>query len=898
MPVDVDLEVGRLAVARGWVTDRQVEVCLHVAKTSTPPLNLMQVLLSKGLATETQVRDLAQTVGATQDTGMVARVGLTPGSSFGRYAILAEVGRGGMGAVYKAMDPVLNRVVALKILSDRYIATEEDVRRFERESKLASKVRHPHLVRVYEAGVHDGVPFFTMEFVEGRTLDDILLEELTSVFRAGKGPRLSRDAKLRVMIRVAEAVHVAHRAGIIHRDLKPANIVIDAADEPHVTDFGLAKEVASVSFLTSTGTAMGTPYYMPPEQARGDVRSLDPRTDIYAMGAVLYHSLTLKLPFMDETGAAVLRKVIDDEPEPPRRIDPTIDRSLERVIFKAMAKEKERRYATAADFARDLERCLAGEPVSAKGPTPVATVKKWVRRRPAWAAAAGASIAVLWIVSIVLFFRPGRLTLRTDPAGAEVWIDGAKLDAVTPIENHRLPRGRHDVKLVRTGYRAHAFRVDLGGGGQEVRQERLEAQTGRISLATNPAGAEVRLEGPQRLVLKTPVDLLALPDGDYRAEFFRPAFQLASATVTVRDRTDARKSVELREAVRWRAEPSREGIHPELATGDLDGDGRLDVVGGSKDGKVFALSGRDGHVMWAHDSRTPAQTRPVIGDADGDGLPDVLLGTGTTGFLCLRGKDGASRYFARTGQRTFVADGLRDLTGDGIADPVTVAWDGVLTVWAGRSLLSLKPDVLWTLPLKSRPVGAPAWVAGLVVVVTEPGRVFFVNVEEKSVRHIDVSPAPRAWASAGGKLAVVDKNEVALWPVTGGAPLWRKKIGATPVAVAIGQVVAVSTEEGHLVALDLADGLERWRFRAEQEIAGRAAWADLDGDGLPETIATSQDRRIYVLDSRGAVRWFAPSGDALSGPPLVADLGGDGLPEIIAGSADGRVIAVSMKTRE
>src|SRR5262245_50089636 len=135
MPVHVDREVGRLAVARGWVTDRQVEVCLRVAKTATPPLNLMQVLLSKGLATESQVRDLAQTVGATQDTGLVARVGLTPGSSFGRYAILAEVGRGGMGAVYKAMDPVLNRVVAVKILSDRYIATEDDVRRFERESK-------------------------------------------------------------------------------------------------------------------------------------------------------------------------------------------------------------------------------------------------------------------------------------------------------------------------------------------------------------------------------------------------------------------------------------------------------------------------------------------------------------------------------------------------------------------------------------------------------------------------------------------------------------------------------------------------------------------------------------------------------------------------------------------
>ena len=899
MPVDVDREVGRLAVARGWITDRQVEVCLHVAKSSTPPMNLMQVLLSKGLATETQVRDLAQSVGATEDSSIVARTGLAPGSAFGRYAILAEVGRGGMGAVYKAMDPVLNRVVALKILSDRFIATEEDVRRFQRESKLASRLRHPHLVRVYEAGVFDNVPYFTMEFVEGRTLDDILLEELTSVFRAGQKPRLTRESKVRIMIKVAEAVHVAHRLEIIHRDLKPANIVIDAADEPHVTDFGLAKEVKSVSFLTSTGTAMGTPYYMPPEQAKGDLRGLDPRTDVYAMGAVLYHALTLKLPFMEETGAAVLRRVIEDDPEPPRRIDPTIERGFERVIFKAMAKQKADRYPTAADFARDLERCLAGEEVSARGPTPAATVKKWVRRRPAWAAAIGASLAVLWIVSIVMFFRPGRLTLRTDPPGAEVWIDGTKLDAATPIESHRLARGRHDVKLVRTGYRTQTFQIDLGGGGQEVRQERLEAQTGRITLTSNPTAAEVRLEGPQRLTLKTPVELLALPDGSYRAEFFRPAFQLTTATVNVRDRTDAKKSVDLRDAVRWRIDTSREGVHPEFAVADLDGDGRLDIVGGSKDGKVFALSGKDGHVLWSHDSRSPSQTRPVIGDGDGDGKPDVFLGTGTTGFLCLRGKDGAARYYVRTGQRTFMVDALKDFTGDRCTDPVTVSWDGTFTWWSGRSLLELKPAAVTTLSLEGRPVGPPQSIPGGVLVVTENGRVWNVNVGGKSHSKFDAGPAPRAWAvdADGRSLVLADKTEVAMWSVSDKSCTWRRKIGATPVAVSIGPVVAVSTEEGHVVALDLADGSERWRFRADQEIAGRAVWADLDGDGILETIATSQDRRIYVLDARGGMRWYAPATDALSGTPVVADLNGDGLPEIIAGAADGKVVAVSMSSR-
>jgi outer membrane protein assembly factor BamB len=312
------------------------------------------------------------------------------------------------------------------------------------------------------------------------------------------------------------------------------------------------------------------------------------------------------------------------------------------------------------------------------------------------------------------------------------------------------------------------------------------------------------------------------------------------------------------------------------------------VVVGSKDGKVFALSGKDGHVIWAHDSRSPAQTRPVIADADGDGKPDVLLGIGTTGFLCLRGKDGAARYFVKTGHRTFVLDGS--------ADPVTVSWDGAVTWWSGRSLLSLKPDAKYGLQLGARPVGSPQVLDGTPVVATETGRIWILKEFGKHGRNFDVAMSPRTWWTDGKHVVVADKSDVALWSLSG-EMIWRRKVEGTPVAVAIGPVVAVSTEEGHLAAFDIADGSERWRFRADQAIAGRAAWADLDGDGILETIATSQDRRIYVLDPRGGLKWYAPAGDALSGTPTVIDLNGDGLPEIVAGTADGRVVAVSMASR-
>jgi outer membrane protein assembly factor BamB len=894
MPGDVDREVGRLAVARGWLTDRDVEACLHAAKTATPPMNFMQVLLSKGLATETQVRDLVQSVGGGQEMPSAPRAGLGAGMKFGGFAILAELGRGGMGAVYKAHDPVLGRVVALKILSDRHIATDEDVRRFQRESKLAARLRHPHLVQVHEAGIHDGVPYFTMEYVEGKTLDDLLLHELTSVFRNGEKPRLGREDKIRIMIRVAEAVHVAHRAGIIHRDLKPANIIIDASNEPHVTDFGLAKEVESMTFLTSTGTAMGTPYYMPPEQARGEVRGLDSRTDVYAMGAVLYHALTLKLPFMDETGAMVLRKVIEEDPEPPRRIDPTIDRALERIICTAMAKDRADRYPTAADFARDLERCLTGQRVQARGPSPARQAERWVRRHPSWAASAAVSVILLMVFSIVLFFRPGRLTLRTDPPGAEVWVDGKKLEAPTPIENLALPRGRHEVRLVRTGYRTQVISMDITGGGEQVRQERLEAQTGRLSLASNPATVEVRLSGPQKLVLQTPIDLLALPDGDYRAEFFRPQYQLGKGRVKIQDRTDARHSVELREAVRWRV-TSGDGIHPELAAEDLDGDRMPDIVGGSKDGRIFAISGKDGRSMWSLETRHPAQTRPVIADVDGDGRPEVLVGVGTSGFLCLRGKDGASRYFARTGHRAYVAIVPRD----GIPDVCSAGWDGTLTCYRGKSLLALRPETAWTVPLGARPLGGPMSMGRNLVVVTQAPRVLVVDPEGALLRAWDLKGPARVWTldERAEEVIVGGKDDVAAWSLKTGKPRWSRPIGAAPTAIGLGPLLLISTEEGFLVALDPADGSERWRHRTDQGIPGRAQWADLDGDGRLEVLVGSQDRRVSALDAGGAPRWHYLAGGGVSGSPVAVDLSGDGIPEIIFGADDGAVTAVSMFSR-
>ncbi len=269
-------------------------------------------------------------------------------TSLGRYRLMEELGRGGMGVVYHAFDPQLGREVALKVLLDQGFASAEARERFMREAHVAARLSHPNIIPVFDTGEHEGRVFLAMQFIEGTPLD-----------RARLGPRETvaavRDA--------ARAVQAAHEEGIIHRDLKPANLMIDRGGRAYVTDFGLARRVESGASLTLSGTVVGTPAYMPPEQACG--KAADARSDVYALGATLYEGLAGKPPFSGATPLETLKAVTLDEPVAPRRHNPQISKGLEAVILKAMDKRPEGRYASAGDFADDLDRWLAGEEVRA-----------------------------------------------------------------------------------------------------------------------------------------------------------------------------------------------------------------------------------------------------------------------------------------------------------------------------------------------------------------------------------------------------------------------------------------------------------------------------------------------------------------------------------------------------
>jgi eukaryotic-like serine/threonine-protein kinase len=297
---------------------------------------------------------------------------------FGDYEIIREIARGGMGVVFQARQVSLNRPVALKMILAGQLADDTDVRRFYTEAEAAANLDHPGIVPIHEVGQHDGQHYFSMGYVEGQSLAD----------RLAGGVLPPREAA-ELIRRVAVAVQYAHERGVIHRDLKPANILLDRSGNPRVTDFGLAKKVAGDSGLTGSGQIMGTPSYMPPEQAGGKRGEVGPAADVYSLGATLYALAAGRPPFQAATAMDTVIQVLSDEPAPPRRLNASIPCDLETICLKCLQKEPGKRYARAAALAEDLRRFLAGEPIAARPITGLERAIKWARRRPAIAALLG-----------------------------------------------------------------------------------------------------------------------------------------------------------------------------------------------------------------------------------------------------------------------------------------------------------------------------------------------------------------------------------------------------------------------------------------------------------------------------------------------------------------------------
>jgi eukaryotic-like serine/threonine-protein kinase len=401
--------------------------------------------------------------------GLPAHLDHPPRTQFGDYELLELLARGGMGVVYKARQISLNRTVALKMIQAGVLATPAEVKRFHAEAEAIAQLHHPNIVSVYEIGGNEGQHYFSMDYVAGRTLAEIVRD----------GPLSAARAATYVQT-VAAAVHYAHQHGILHRDLKPANIIIDENDQPRITDFGLAKKLIGTTDygpqtteLTLSGQVLGSPNYLPPEQAEPKRGTVGPPSDVYALGAILYHLVTGRPPFQAESLTTLLRRVIESDPLAPRLLNPNVPPDLETICLKCLEKEAAHRYPTAQAVAEELGRFLNHEPIRARRIGPGGKLWRWCQRRPKLAIVSSALILsfLLGLTGVLWQWRRAgtqraraeaseklaqRNAYAADMTVALRALEDGDLGRVRELLDRHRPVGRSETRDARTG-------VDLRG---------------------------------------------------------------------------------------------------------------------------------------------------------------------------------------------------------------------------------------------------------------------------------------------------------------------------------------------------------------------------------------------------------------------------------------------------
>jgi WD40 repeat protein len=389
----------------------------------------MRCLLSLGLAAGGNSTD---SIAAPVPLGITAAplgAGFSD-SRFGDYELLEEIARGGMGIVYKARQVSLGRNVALKMILAGQFAAKEFVQRFRGEAAAAAILQHPNIVAIHEVGVHENQHFFSMDYVEGRNMAQLVGSRPLPPHRAARYVKL-----------VAGAVHYAHQQGILHRDLKPSNVLIDAAtDQPRVTDFGLARRLDGESSLTLTGQVLGSPNFMPPEQASSSRGKTGRHSDVYGVGGILYFLLTARAPFQAGSIEGLVTQVLNAEPVPPRLLNPVVPHDLETICLKCLEKEPTKRYPTAQALTDELDRFLNHEPIQARPLGKLGKAWRWCRRKPALAIASGLALAALLTIALSAPIVALRIGAAETKARLELWssrLAQARAERVSSVRGGR-----------------------------------------------------------------------------------------------------------------------------------------------------------------------------------------------------------------------------------------------------------------------------------------------------------------------------------------------------------------------------------------------------------------------------------------------------------------------------
>jgi len=767
-------------------------------------------------------------------------------SQFGNYEVLGELARGGVGVIYRARQKGLERVVALKVLQGGTMASQEQVQRFLNEAQAAAKLQHPNIVPIHEFGSNEGQYFFTMDFVEGKSLADMM----------ANGPIPAREA-LEIVRQTAEALHYAHDRGVIHRDIKPGNILIDLSGRVKITDFGIAKEVTREQLhLTMEGQVMGTPRYMSPEQASGKTALADRRSDVFSLGATFYEMLTGTAVFDAENVYAVLQKVVTLDPPAPHKVNRKVHRDVSTICLKALEKRPERRYETAQEMADDIKRFLDGEPIEAR---PVSVFERGARKAVRHWKAVVVNTAIFAAAAYGVWFylqsRPGHLRIELQPTLVNVALDGSDIACEELEKGRELAAGTHELHAeLEPTHDPVTLKFELRPGERRVLPVTLHRRRGQLVVTTDPPDAGITVIGPDgyHAPFRGPRVEQTLPTGPYAVLVHRENYLAKRTELNIERQQTSTLHFALPAVTLWSV-PTSGNVLSVPAAADMDGDGWTDVVAGDDDGRIYCLSGRNGVALWVFNARDAVQAPLSLADLNRDGVPDVIVGSTDGTLYCLSGKTGQALWSFATRGAILGPTLLRDVNGDLLPDAITGSADGNVYAVSGKD-----GAMLWRYATKDR-------------------------IE-----------SCLAWARAGDTEMVVagsaDKTLYALAPRTGRL-LWSVEIGMPllfPPRIENGTVL-VPTPRGPgdirtATPVMLANGE---RGPASDSLPESL---DLDGDGQPEKLVISdKGTSVFAADGKRLV-W---SCDYQAVSAYAADANSDGWLDLVFNNGPDELLCLS-----
>jgi tRNA A-37 threonylcarbamoyl transferase component Bud32 len=772
---------------------------------------------------------------------------------FGDYELVEEIARGGMGVVYKARQVSLNRIVAVKMILAGQLASSAEVTRFRSEAQTAANLQHPNIVAIHEVGEHGGQHYFSMDYVEGQSLAELVREAPLPPHRAARYVQIA-----------AEAIHYAHQQGTLHRDLKPSNVLIDRFDQPRVTDFGLARRIDAEKGLTASGAVLGTPSYMPPEQASADRGRLGPASDVYSLGAVLYELVTGRPPFRAATPIDTIMQVLQDEPAAPRLVNPQIDRDLETIILKCLAKGQAQRYATAQELESDLQAFLDGRPVKARRPGSAERAVRWLRRQKRSVALAAVAAAVMGVVLVAGFL--GRLWYRERQLGYLSLDTDAVALVADVLDEHGQPvvprvgiPTEEPVAVPAGSYRLRVSGRRVLSQDFQVLVERRTSYSLRVGLDERQLWEPLRVphtfevadfEGRADLILLSRKGMSRV-NGATREVVWEASLDPKTQPAFGDMRWD------------WQATPLFNYVDwtPRLLkpTSDLDGDGTPDLVWALRhEAALLAVSGKDGRVLWCYRAQPPPKAEG--GKAAGASPVQSTV----IGLPALADVDGTPDFIA-----AFASAPLSNPKG-------AQRWIEAISGRSGKSLWRRQLDDAWFAQPAPEELSIDCrWFLGTSGGIGYSGETL------------------RSW---GG--------EVHRWKGSYRLSGTGVLVPFPPQAVRFGPKTLIVFVAGtRLVGLDLQSGEPAWPAYDIGFLPARAPqFADLDGDQLPEALllrslpASQRDvlgasELVAVSLPTGKLFWqtrveaewgaYMHPEDEPPSWPIVVDLDGDGLPEVV-----------------